>query len=361
MRSFVSLLLGVLVAGCSTSLAAPASSVPTSASSSSPLVSSASLVGIGAGLLGPAGVAATVDATGLQNVAALAFDADGRLWAATAGFEDGGTDAVYRIGAPRVAPVPVITGLHTPLGLLWLDGSLYVASTGEVVAYSGLTGDTFTRHRTVVTLPEGTGEVNELALEPDGRLVLGISAPCDACTPSSRDAAAVVSFEPDGSDVRVVASGIRAPVGLAYRSDGDLFVTMNQRDDLGDATPGDWLSIVRSGQDWGFPGCYGQDSAACADDPSPVAVLDPHAAVSGVAIVEGRFGPVAGAAAFVAEWAKGVVLRIALSKDADGNTTGSVEPFLAGLQSPVPIITAPDGTLLVGDWKSGTVYRIAPA
>jgi len=59
----------------------------------------------------------------------------------------------------------------------------------------------------------------------------------------------VVSFLPDGSDLRVEAGGIRAPVGLAYYpGTNDLFVTMNQRDDLGAQTPGDWLAVVRAGQ-----------------------------------------------------------------------------------------------------------------
>jgi glucose/arabinose dehydrogenase len=62
----------------------------------------------------------------------------------------------------------------------------------------------------------------------------------------------------------------------------------------------------------------------------------------------------------VAEWAKGVVLRVALT--AQGDTyRGTAMPFLTGLTNPVPVATAPDGTLLVGDWGTGTVYRVAPA
>jgi hypothetical protein len=38
------------------------------------------LVGIGSGLSGPSGMAAAVVATGMPNVAALAMDAEGRLW-----------------------------------------------------------------------------------------------------------------------------------------------------------------------------------------------------------------------------------------------------------------------------------------
>ena len=50
---------------------------------------------------------------------------------------------------------------------------------------------------------------------------------------------------------------------------------MNQRDDLGEATPGDWLALVEAGQAWGFPDCYGQDDATCEATPTPVAELTP--------------------------------------------------------------------------------------
>jgi len=34
-------------------------------------------------------------------------------------------------------------------------------------------------------------------------------------------------------------------------------------------------------------------------------------------------------------------------------------PFLTGLQNPLPVAVAPDGAVLVGDWTSGRIYRIA--
>jgi glucose/arabinose dehydrogenase len=359
MRSSTALLLAVVVAGCTSGAgAAPAAStVP--AGSTAP-AATAALTGIGAGLQGPAGLAASVYATGLANVSAFAFDGGGRLWAATAGFDDTGSDAVYLVASPGATPTRIIAGLHTPLGLVWDADVLYVASEGRVEAYADLDDGAFATRTTVMTLPDGVGEVNGLVESPDGRLVLGISAPCDACTPASEYAAAVVSFLPDGSDLRIEASDIRAPVGLAYYpGTDDLFVTMNQRDDLEAATPGDWLALVRSGQSWGFPDCFGQDATACDGVPEPVAELDAHAAVSGVAIVE-RLGSWIGSSAFVAEWSKGVVLRVALA--AEGEVySGTVQPFLSGLTNPVPVAAAPDGAILVGDWGTGTIYRVAPA
>ena len=176
----------------------------------------AKVVDIGADLQGADALQASVYAQGLTNAAAMAFDPDGRLWVATAAFDDAGTDAVYVVEQSGSTPVAVISDAHTPLGLLWVGDTLYVAATGGVTAYSGFDGTTFVEHHTVVALPADVGEVNGLALSSDGRISLGVSAPCDACTPTSEDSAAVLSFLPDGSDLRVDASGIRAPIGLAY-------------------------------------------------------------------------------------------------------------------------------------------------
>src|SRR5438046_1967773 len=152
----------------------------------------------------------------------------------------------------------------------------------------------------------GLEEVDGIALSPDGRVWLGISAPSDHAAGTSEYSAAVVSFLPDGTDLRVEASGIRAPVGLAfYPGTSDLFVTMNQRDDLGEQTPGDWLAMVQAGDKWGFPDCYGQGGSVCSGVPSPTADLDRHAAVSGVAIVTGQLGSTIGTAGGGAEWASG--------------------------------------------------------
>ena len=318
------------------------------------------LVDIGADLQGVSGLQAEVYAQGLTNAAAMAFDADGHLWVATAAYDDGGTDAVYVIDSAGATPAKVIDDAHTPLGLLWHDGVLYVSRAGGVDAYTEFDGTSFAEHHTIVTLPDGVGEVNGLALSPEGRISLGISAPCDSCTPESEYSAAVVSFLPDGTDLRVDASGIRAPVGLEYFPGSDtLFVTMNQRDDLGEATPGDWLSIVTPGQHWGFPDCYGQGGTACALAPSPLAELDPHAAVSDVALVTGQLGSGVGTAALVAEWAKGSVLLVPLNTDGTA-ATGTARPFLTGITSPVALALDANGDLFTADWATGTVYRISP-
>jgi glucose/arabinose dehydrogenase len=317
------------------------------------------LVPIGAGLRGPAGLAATVYATGLPNASAFAVDGRGRLWVATSAASDHRNDGVYLVDRAGPRPVNVVAGVRGPLGLTWYRGRLYVASLGRVDAFGGLHGTRFSKRSTILVEPKGHGWNNGIVAAPNGRLVMGISSACDHCTPTSRWSATIVNFRPDGSDVRVFAKGIRAPFGLAFHpGTSDLLVTMNQRDDLGARTPGDWLARVSAGDDWRFPACHGQGGAACAGVPGPIAVLDKHAAAGAVAIVDGRLAGSAASAALVAEWQTGRVLRVALARSGTASR-GAATPFLTGVRNPLALATTRDGALLVGDWGIGRVYRIA--
>lgn len=315
------------------------------------------LVSIGAGLQGPRGLAATVYATGLTHASAFAFDSHDRLWVATAAFSDDGTDLVAMVPRAGSTPITVLTNAHTPLGLLWLDDALYVASKAGVEAYSGFDGSTFATHHPVVSLPVDVGEINGLALAPDGRLLLGVSAPCDHCEPTNTYSAAILSVQPDGTGLRVYAGGVRAPIALVFHpGTSDLFVTMNHRDDLGDKTPGDWLAVVTEGQQWGFPDYWGQGGTACAGVPAPVAELDPHAALSGVAIVTGQLGAAMADSAIVAEWGTGEVKAVKLAKDATGYH-GTVSAFVTGMKNPMPVVRSAHG-VVIADWSTGTIYEI---
>jgi glucose/arabinose dehydrogenase len=320
--------------------------------------SAGALVPIGAGLEGPAGLRVSVYAKGPPTLAAFAFDAKGRLWLTAAGLEAHAHDGVYMIAKAGAPPVKVISHLDDPLGIVWYDGQLYVASVGRVDVFSGLRGTRFTKRRRIVEGPVAKGENNLLVMAPDGRFLMGVTATCDHCTPRSKFSGSVVSFRPDGSDLRLYARRIRAPFGLAYfPGTSDLFVSMNQQDNLGADTPGDWLAIVREGQNWRFPACHGQGGSACVGAPKPVAVLDKHAAVGGIAFATGQLGPTIRTSALVAEWNVSKVQQVALTK-AGSSYQGTVTPFLTGVRNPLALAFAPDGSLLVGDWATGMIYRI---
>ena len=301
------------------------------------------LVPIGAGLHGPEGTTATAYATGLRNVSAVAFDGRGRLWVTTSGASDHRADGLFLV-AHRGARPTKVAHLDGPLGLTWYRDRLYVASIGRVTAFSGLRGTRFTTMRTILRGPVAGASNTSIVATRNGRLLMGVSTTCDHCVPGSKWAAAIVSFRPDGSDLRIYAKRIRAAYGLAFvPGTHGLLATVNQRDDLGARTPGDWLAEVDEGQDWRFPACYGQGGSLCTGVPKPVAVLDRHAAAGGVAVSSGS--------AYVAEWEKGVLLRVDLA-------AGTVSTYVLGMKAPLAVVRAPDGALLVGDWRSGVVYTI---
>jgi glucose/arabinose dehydrogenase len=321
--------------------------------------SPAKLGPIGAGLDGPSGLKATVYATGLTHASAFAFDAQGRLWVTTSGSNTHGSDGIYMVARAGARAVKVVSGPKGPLGLVWYGQELIVSSLDRVTVFGDLAGTRFGHQKTILRGPAGGGENNNLVLAPDGRLVMGVSASCDHCTPPTKWSGSIVSFKPGGSDLQLYASRIRAPYGLAfYPGTSDLFASMNQRDDLGAGTPGDWLAVVRQGENWGFPACYGQAGKVCDGVPKPTAVLDKHAAAGGVAVLTTQLGGAFSGSALVAEWNVAKVLRVALHKS--GTTyTGTVTTFLTGIANPLPVATTADGAVLVGDWSSGKIYRIA--
>ena len=74
----------------------------------------------------------------------------------------------------------------------------------------------------------------------------------------------------------------------------------------------------------------------------------------------GHLGPAVGTSAVVAEWETGRVQAVALTRT--GPTyQGSVSPLLTGIHNPLAVALAGDGSLLVGDWSTGIIYRISRA
>ena len=92
-------------------------------------------------------------------------------------------------------------------------------------------------------------------LGPDGRLYLGSGTTCDVCREKDRRSGAILSFKLDGSNLRIVATGLRNPFGLVF--DGDtLYVSDNARDDLGENEPAETIVRIKPGADYGWPRCW---------------------------------------------------------------------------------------------------------
>jgi len=108
-------------------------------------------------------------------VAAMAVDGDGRLWVFDRGLRRDGRRRGVRRRERACRTGQVIEHLHTPLGLLWQDGTLYVASKERVDTYSRFDGTRFAATAKILSLPpasaRATGSSSARRPSPNGHLV----------------------------------------------------------------------------------------------------------------------------------------------------------------------------------------------
>ena len=298
--------------------------------------------------IAPPGYTVTPFATGLNHPTALTLGPAGVIYAT----EQKGRVVSFRAGAKR--PVVFAQGLRdSTLGLVFADGKLLVSDKGRVTSFSDSDHNRVADRSEVILkgLPNGRHQQDNLARGPDGRVYLGEGSRCDACKPRPREAS-ILSFRPDGSDVRVVATGLRNPYGLAFDSSGVLYATDNGRDDHGDSVPEE-LNRITPGGRYGYPSCWGiRKGTGCAGTVAPVAELEPHGSADGVA-----FG--ASNVAFVALWGTYYGEKHGRYIARVDTQTGRVTRFASGFDHPLAVLVPPDDSLLVADWGTGIVWRIA--
>ena len=177
----------------------------------------------------------------------MAYGPDGRIYVT----QTGGTLVAIKRGtrSPRV----LVRGLRTPLGLAWRSSTLFVSEQGRLERFR-LSGGRLQDRRVLVRgLPFGRHQQDNVVVGPGGgRLYWGSGSTCDICREKDRRSATILSLRPDGTDLRVVARGLRNPYGLAFQpGTGRLYATVNGQDEIGtrsDPEPAEMLVVVRRGR-----------------------------------------------------------------------------------------------------------------
>jgi glucose/arabinose dehydrogenase len=171
---------------------------------------SASAGGSTQGITVPPGLHVQTFARGLTQPTAMAYGPDNRIYVT----ENGGTIVRIRRGTRR--PTVLARGLRIPLGLAWHGRSLFVSEQGRLERFTLASGRLMQRRVLVRGLPYGEHQQDNVLFH-GGRLYWGSGSTCDACTERDVRSAAILSLRPDGSDLRVVARGVRNPYGLAVQ------------------------------------------------------------------------------------------------------------------------------------------------
>lgn len=322
----------------------------------------------GADLNLPEGFVGEVWLDDVRLPTAFAFDDQDRLYIAT---EEGD---LLRVTGPAAGATPtevvtVAEGIFVPLGLAFYDGALYISSRGEITKFTDEDGDgepdTFQTIINDIPAP-GNHQNNGPAIGPDGKLYVPVGSTCDACGQEDERNAAVLRFNLDGSHPEVFARGLRNVYQLAFHpDDGTLWGADNGRDDQGYAVPEE-LNLIVEGGVYGWPSCWGSGGGAgCEGTIPPVVDLPSRSSADGLVFYTGsQFPEEYSNNIFVTLWGAGdgstgkIVVRIELTKAGD-RYSARVSNFATGFKRPLPIIVAPDGSILVGDHGANRVLRIA--
>jgi glucose/arabinose dehydrogenase len=288
--------------------------------------------------------------------------------------------------------------LNAPIGMALIGNNFYVADSDAVLRFPYQPGDTELRTKGIKITDLPAGRINHhwtksLVASADGRkLYVGVGSNSNAAENGldvEHERAAVWEIDAKSGEHRVYASGLRNPVGLAWEPEANkLWVAVNERDELGDHVPPDYMTALRDGAFYGWPfSYYGQhvDERVKPQNPDLVATaiapdyaLGAHTASLGLCW-SGSAGslaglPMFGHGMFVGQhgsWNRKTYsgYKVVFVPFAAGKPSGPPVDVLTGfldakhraLGRPVGVAMDRRGALLVADDVGNTVLRVSRA
>jgi glucose/arabinose dehydrogenase len=347
----------------------------------------------------PAGFKVELYAAGLENPRWLRTAPNGDVFLAES---EPGRIRVFRgitgDGKPEQMQI-FASGLKQPYGIAFYPPGpdpqwIYIGNTDEVIRFPYHNGDlkASAAPQHIADLPSGGGHwTRAVEFSPDGKqmFVAVGSASNDDDTdthPREKDRADILACDPAKCELQVYAYGIRnAGGGIAVNPQtGELWCSVNERDALGDNLVPDYITHVEQGGFYGWPWWYigaHQDPRQQGKHPElkdkvivPDVLLQPHNASLELTFYGADKLPAEYKGDIFASehgsWNKAVrvgyeVIRVPLHHT--GHASGEYQDFLTGFVlpdghvwgRPVGITVAADGSLLVSDDGSNSIWRVS--
>ena len=305
-------------------------------------------------------------------------------------------------GRPDTNEIFTEHDLNRPFGIAFYPPGdepqfLYVANTDGVIRFPYRNGDIKARgpaqqlaaHLSPGALLRGGGHwTRDIVFSPDGKkMYVSIGSRSNVSDKAAEEnRARIFEFNPDGTGQKVYAWGIRNAVGIAFRpGTNELWMSTNERDEIGEDLPPDYISSVRPGGFYGWPWFYignhpdprhkGKHPELADKVIVPDVLVQAHSATLNLCFYTGDQFPSEYKgeifAAFHGSWNRMKrtgykVVRVPFDHST-GKVRGEYEDFVTGFVTsegkvwgrPVGITAAKDGSLLISEDGNGTIWRVS--
>jgi glucose/arabinose dehydrogenase len=367
----------------------------------------------------PPGFLVEMVASGYAGPRAIRVAPNGDLFVA-----DSASNTIHVLRVPSGTAAPTkdeifARGLNQPFGIAFYPLGpnpewVYVANSDGVVRFPYKNGDlvatakpeqivghipwvhhwtrdiAFTRDGKRLLLSVGSGSNVALDMFPEPEVKGGLQAwiksePLGAAWDTEERRANLLSYDPEGKDEKILATGLRNCAGITIQpATGLPWCVVNERDGLGDNTPFEYATAVKDSSFFGWPWYYtgsNEDPRHKGARPDlkgkvtvPDVLMQAHSAPLQIVFYEGNDFPASyKGSAFVAlhgSWIRAErtgykVVRLLF--DNAGKPTGEYEDFMTGFvisdkqvwDRPVGVAVAKDGSLFVTEDGNGTIWRVS--
>jgi len=300
-------------------------------------------------------------------------------------FRDGDKDGNYE------TKTVFLKGLNMPFGMLVLNDKFYVANTDALIVYPYKAGVTFIAEpgKKIVSLPGGPRHWtrNIIADKAGDKIYIAVGSSTnvaeDGIDKETRRAN-IIEVNADGTNEKIYASGLRNPCGMDWAPGTNvLWTAVNERDELGDDVPPDYLTGVKEGGFYGWPYAYygsiedprmkGQHPELVQKSIKPDVSLGPHTASLGLTFYTKEMFPTEYRnGAFVGQhgsWNRSVFsgYKVVYVPFKNGQPAGDPTDFLTGFIAndndvygrPVGVAVLNDGSLLVADDGGNVIWKVS--
>jgi glucose/arabinose dehydrogenase len=303
-------------------------------------------------------------------------------------------------------PVIVADNLNAPNSIAFVGNDMLIANQDGIVKLTNHDGVWSKPQPFISDLPSGAHTLKTIRIGPDQHLYFNIGSSCNVCEERDANRATIMRYtldgKPDGylttvgrhAASAIWAKGLRNSQGFAWHPvTGDFYATNEGADNrsdtkngkVNDELPPEHLNLIKAGEDYGWPYCWGNPNISgnmvqdpnfvgntdfCQSATPPSITFTSHSTPIGITFLnKSNFPEEYQSDAIVAlhgSWNRKdpsgyKLVRVKFKNNQPFEVTDFATGWLQGKSAwgrPIDVTIGPDGALYVSDDGAGCIYII---